>query len=462
MKLYFVGICGSMMAQMAVGFKKQGYDVTGSDKGFYPPMSTYLEKNHIPMQIGYKESHIHTDIDVAVIGAAITENNPEYLEIKKLGIKHYMGYGGFLRDYFVKKDSIVVVGTYGKTTITGFITYLLDQAGYNPSYAIGGLPINYEDGVRLTDAPWSVCEGDEYINSRIEHLPRFLYYHPTYFVINAAKHDHLDVYKTEEEYIGLFQQGIREMPSIGCVIANIHGENMDQVLSVAHGQDIVRVSTNPNALDAHATIALTKIIYKGDETQFSVKAQDHISTYTTKLLGTHNIRNLVMGIALAKKLGITEEHIEKAVEGYKGIQRRLEIRREQPFLVIDDLAHSAVKAQSSIDAIYEKFPNRRLIALFEPHTLSSRLRSSLHLYTGQFLHTHEVLIAPVYHPLSVPQEERITSEDIAKAIGNQAKPFATFMSLKEYIEIHMQPDDILLFMTSGNFGGLIDYFSKRL
>src|SRR5579872_5512897 len=244
MRIHFVGVCGVMMAPLAVAMQDAGHSVSGSDKGFYPPISDYLKANHMNILVGYKESHIPDDLDLAVIGAAITPNNPEYLEIVKKGIRHYMGYGQFLHDFVIKKNSIVVAGTYGKTTITAFLAHLLQTAQFDPTYAIGAIPVNSDHGVRLANSEWSVCEGDEYINSRIDFIPRFMFYSPTFLIVNAVKYDHLDVYKTESDYITAYKNLIASMPEGSTVIVNADGEHIqDVVQDFASTRNIVFVGT---------------------------------------------------------------------------------------------------------------------------------------------------------------------------------------------------------------------------
>jgi UDP-N-acetylmuramate: L-alanyl-gamma-D-glutamyl-meso-diaminopimelate ligase len=463
MKIYFVGICGVMMAPIAVAMKKKGYNVEGSDKGIYPPISDYLRNNDITLHLGYKAEHIPSDIDMAVIGAGILPDNPELQQLEKMGVKTYIGYGKFLEEYEVKKNSIVCVGTYGKTTITSFIAFLLDQAGYNESFAIGGLPRNFPDGVRLTDSDWSVTEGDEYINARTDRISRFLYYHPTHLVFSAAKYDHGDVFPTEESYITSFSTLIEKMPSDSKVYADTTGEHVREILDKVGGNKrIVWVNTNPET-SQQADISLQSISYTPTGTQFSITTKDGESLqFETPVLGSYVVKDIVMGIAVGIDLGIDLEIIVKAVKEFMGVKRRLEVRRLEPFMVIEDLAHSPVKAQASIDSLRERYPDRKIIAVFEPHTLASKMKSSLPLYDDGFNHADEVLIAPLYHPKSVPEDEQISVIDIVSHIGKNAKGFEDFETLKQYLTEHTSNGDILLFMSSGAFGGLINEMSSIL
>lgn len=458
MKIYFVGICGVMMAPIAVAMRDQGHEVSGSDKGFYPPISTYLNNRQIPMLAGYKREHITKDIDIAVISSAIGEKNVEYQQLKELGIKCYLGYASFLQDYLIKKNSIVCVGTYGKTTITAFIAYMLEVAGYDPSFAIGGIPMNFPDGVCITDGEYSVVEGDEYIDSRLteKQTPKFMFYHPRILILSAAKYDHLDVYPNVSSYMQSYRDCIAQMSEGSLIIANRDGENIREVLAGFEDRYSI-IYTSAKEGDTYAK--LLSIPSTGNGRSFEVEHNGHAYIFTTPLLGDHNIRNLLMGIALGFYMGIQLENIQEAVSNFTGVKRRLEIRKTGPYMVIDDLAHSPIKAQSSIDAVKQAYPDKKLTVVFEPHTLSSRLRSSLPLYSGYFTHADTVLIAPVYHEHAVDEQERVSSTDIAMQIGSNAQGFSSFNELKTYLEKAMQPGDILLFMSSGNIGGLVDYFS---
>ncbi len=461
MKIYFVGICGVMMAPLAVSMQEKGHEVEGSDKGFYPPISTYLQEHNIPIKVGFKTEHITGDIDIAVVGPAILQNNVEYLKIKELGIKHFVGYAGFIEEYVLKPQSIVAAGTYGKTTISSFISLLLEKAGMHPTFAIGGIPLNFSDGVRITDSDWSVIEGDEYINSRVDPVAKFLYYHPSIFIINAAKYDHIDIYKSEDEYINAYRKGIELMHEDGSIFVNKHGDNIDKVTGgFEDSRKIFVVNTDIKDPDREVYASLIDYIYEAHGIRFRIQVGEQHYEFFTSIIGIHNIQNLVMGIAVGMYLDIDMEILQSTVEEFKGVRRRLEIRKEKPYIVIDDLAHSPIKAAASIAAVKERFPHQKIMAVFEPHTLSSRLKDSLEGYTGYFDDADKIYVAPVYHPDAVPEDSRVTSNDIAQAIGHDACGFDTFDALKQEIESEINEGDILLFMSSGNFGGLINYFSS--
>lgn len=460
MKIYFIGICGVMMAPLAVAFKMRGDKVEGSDKGFYPPMSSVLEENGIKMHIGFKESHIPKDSDYVIVGASILPSNPEFMYVKMSKIPYSLGYAPVLEKYLIKDNSVVVIGTYGKTTITGFLSHLLTLNNDNPNFAIGGIPLNASNGVAITESNWSIVEGDEYLNSRLDPIAKFMYYHPKYLLVNAIKYDHLDFYKTEDAYLDSFLQVLGKVPPNGKIIANSDGENMQKVIDKLPSKEhILYVSTktgNKNFCD----VALLNYQYEKETISFTVKIYEEEVKFTSPLIGLHNIQNLVMGIAFAVSIHIELSIIKEAILTYKGIRRRLEVRSINSFLIIDDLAHSPVKAQSSILAVKEKYPDRQIIAIFEPHTLSSRLHSSLNSFRGYFDKADKVFIAPVYHPAAVPMHERVTSHEIAKIIGASSEGFDSFQALQETIISTAKYGDILLFMTSGNMGGLIEYFSK--
>ena len=238
--IHFIGIGGTAMASLAVAFQAAGFRVTGSEpKEIFPPMSELLKKNKISYYFPFNIKKMGRPDEVVVGNAHYSDSNPEvkYVQENNLKLKHFPR---LVEKYLIKKKSVVVAGTYAKTTVSSMLAWVLEQAGKKPNYLIGGLPINFGQGARISPSKggrkdeWSVVEGDEYpAASPWDFSPKFKYYHPKYLVLTSAEWDHMDIYKTRADYIKVFKDLVKKVPKDGLIIAKLGGENLDEVLKVA-------------------------------------------------------------------------------------------------------------------------------------------------------------------------------------------------------------------------------------
>jgi UDP-N-acetylmuramate: L-alanyl-gamma-D-glutamyl-meso-diaminopimelate ligase len=333
--IHFIGICGVTMAPLAVLYKEMGWEVTGSDKAFFPPMSTYLEKNGIKIMPGFKKEHLEGNPDMVVVMAFITQKNPEIVEAKrkKIPIKVY---ADVLPELIEKENSIVIAGDCGKTSTTAVVSWVLEKAGYNPNFMIGGLPKNFEHGIRKTNSNWSVMEGDEYPASSWGSTPRFLYYNPKYLILTDVRWDHMDKFPTEKIYISMFEKLVRRVPESGAIIANSEGQNVRKVIQKAK---------------AHV------IFY--DSASFK--------NFPSPFKGNIWRQNCAAAIALARCLGVEDRVTRAALKTFRGIRRRQEVRAKMGnIVVVDDYAHTPVKVAGGLEAISKMFPAYQLYVIYEP------------------------------------------------------------------------------------------------
>jgi len=333
--VHIIGIAGVTMAPLAVLYGELGWKVTGSDRAFFPPMSTYLEKHEIEIMPGYKAEHLKPKPDLILVMAFITKKNPELAYAIKQKIP-YKAYGEVLPDLIERKHSVVVAGSRGKTTITALATWLLEVAGRNPNFMIGGLARNFEGGIRKTDSPWSVIEGDEYPIAQWKKTSRFLAYAPRYLILSGAAWDHMDMFPTKKAYQNTFKKLVQNIPPTGFIIANIQGENLKPVLKKAtapiHWYDV-----------------------------------DKPSIFTPPYKGRGWKENTAAVVALGQKLGIPDEVIHRSLSTFKGIKRRQEIRyTNKNIVIIDDNAHSPEKVEGALETTMAQYPNASIIAVYEP------------------------------------------------------------------------------------------------
>lgn len=338
--VHIVGICGVTMAPLAVLYKKMGWKVTGSDRGFFPPMSTYLEKNGIHIMPGFKKERLDPSLDFVLASAFITDKNPEVLEARRRNIPVKV-YADVLPDLVEKENSVIIAGDCGKTSTTALVAWILEKAGYNPNFMIGGLPRNFEHGIRKTESNWSVMEGDEYVASSWDNTPRFLYYHPKYLIVTDAAWDHMDKFTTEWSYIRAFWQLIKKVPHDGAIIAHANGRNIKRVVKTK-----VLKRTN-----------IPLVFYE------SMDSDNFILPYPGRIWK----ENCAAAIVLARHLGIPDATIKEALATFLGVKRRQEVRcKSENIVLVDDNAHTPMKVKGALGVISEMFPRYVRCVIYEP------------------------------------------------------------------------------------------------
>ncbi len=495
-RVHFIGICGTAMAPIAKMMKDMGFEVTGSDKGFFPPVSLYLKKNKLNIELGYKKEHITSklgsrpdgprsdgprSIDFVVIGNAVAENNEEVQEVLKRKIPYY-SYPEILRKYLVKEKSIVIAGEYGKTTITSAVSFLFYKAGLKPSFMFGGVSLNFKSAVEnYTGSSGSgssgsgsagfgpigrisVVEGDEYNSAFYDKRSKFLHYNGKYVLITSLEWDHVDLFPTFDDYIASFKKLVEGIPEDGILFLNKDDKNIHHVVDSAKCK-ILYYSYMDNSADLY----IKKVSYKDGYTEFVTSDPDlsDLKTYKTTLIGKHNLQNLVGAILVARSFGIPYESLKKSIFEFKGVKRRLEIRyRDDDVIIIDDFAHSQVKVKTSIDAVRENFKEAslkragsksyRIIAVFEPDTMSARSRKTLNWYKTVFNNADKVIITDMYRSNSL--EEGFSQYDLVNLIKEQGidASYVSNQDVAKFLYDNSQKNDLILFMSSRNFQGGID------
>ncbi len=457
-RIHFIGICGSAMAPIAVEMKNKGFNVSGSDKGFFPPISLYLEKHNMGIQLGYKKEHITDDISFVILGNTVGEKNPEFLEAKEKNIP-ILSYPELLEQYLVKENSIVITGEYGKTTITSFLAFVFSKLNINPSYMYGGISLNLDDSVKINDSNYSIIEGDEYNASPIDKNSKFLYYHPKYLILTSLLWDHVDLFPKESDYIDSFKKLILKLPEDGILFINKDDISTNKIYPISNKNiKIINYSVKDKSTEYYGEI----VEYKDGVIKFLV---NNTYKFETPLLGEHNISNLVAGISLCLTLGIEYNNLYSVVKEFLGAKRRLEIRyRSDKLIVIDDFAHSPYKIKASIQAVKKSFPNSNIISIFEPHSMSSRDKKTIQWYENIFNNSDKVIITDIYKKEALSEITRLNSEDIVKVVRNNVQNtiYTKNIDLIDSIESSLTGNDIVLFMSSGSFQGMLEKYVNKL
>lgn len=460
-KLYFLGIGGIAMANLACLLKSKGYSVSGSDLDTFGP-SAILLKAH---GINYFKNHNPENIkkfkpNITVIGNAIQRGNPslEYILNNRLP---YCSMPEIIKNELLRnKKSIVITGTSGKTTTTAILAWILFKAGLKPTALIGGIANNFNSGFATGNGHYAVIEGDEYNSSFYDSSPKFIHYLPHIALINNIQPDHLDIYGSLEEIIKAFRKLPRLVPQNGLLVLNAGDKNSVLLKNDAR----CNVETFGQGLPGQGGSVMAKnvkTIPTGLEFELHLKGKV-LGRIKTGLLGKHNVENILAASTIALNIGISFKKLAEAMETFRGVKRRLEIILDKPGIrIIDDFAHNPDKVLASLSALRSHFPKHRIIAIFEPRTGSSRRKFFQYAYPPSFKPADLVYIAEPFKKEALNKEEVFSSKQLVTNLntqGTEAYALPTADSIVAHLKKNLaktskQPT-IITVMTSGEFDGI--------
>lgn len=460
-KVHFIGICGVAMSAVATALWQKGYKVTGSDAGFFPPVSTHLTNLGIPYYAGFHpEKMIEGGVpDFVVVGNATATKNPEFLYVQEHNIP-YKSYPEAMGEFLIQKNSIVVAGTYGKTTSSALLTHIFRHANLKPSYMIGGLMQNNLPSANIDTGDWSIVEGDEYSTAKWDKRAKFMHYRPTHLLLTAVKWDHADIYPTEEFYFNAFRELLKLLPRNGQVIACLDTDTLPNLLSEA---DIPFTSygKHDKAQYRYGNISQSP---KGIE--FDIVYHGKIYKIDSPMLGMYNAENITGCFALAHSIGIAPGDISDAIKTFPGMKRRLEKRYENDVTIIDDIAHSPEKAKSILANLKTIYPGSTIVTVFEPNT-GNRTPQSKPAYSTAFKDADEIVI-PKLTKLKVDTahpEKTFEGDELAKTIREShanVHHIEDDEKLVEYLVHNRKKGDVIAFLGSHGFRGMIEETIKHL
>lgn len=451
--IHLIGICGTGMASLAGLLSGLGFKVTGSDRSFYPPMSTFLEALNIPLLKGYRAENLDAEPDLVVVGNVVTRDNPEAVGLAGKGIP-YLSFPQALMHFLLEKTKrIVICGTHGKTTTASLAAWLLTTAGLDPVCMIGGIPRNFDSGCRLGAGGYSVVEGDEYDTAFFDKGPKFLHYRPDIAILTSVEFDHADIYRNMDHLRESFHKLINIIPPSGLLIAN--GDD-PEVRSLASASACRVVSYG---FSRSCSVTASGISNKNGLTAFlAIKDGQTIKELFTPLYGMHNVSNLLAVTALSDALGIPAETLALAFSTFRGVKRRQEVVGEPAGItVLDDFAHHPTAVAATIRAVRGKFGGRRLVAVFEPRSNSSRTNLFQEAYSKAFNDADLAFIPDPQNLEKIPLEERFSSTRLVQDLntaGIQAVHSKTTEELLERLSRSAKPGDVILSMSNGAFDNL--------
>lgn len=448
MKIHILGICGTFMGGVALLARALGHNVTGSDVNVYPPMSETLVASGIPIQFGYEPSVIDAQTELVIIGNTISRNNPCVDYVLNQGIKYTSGAAWIGDNILHHQHVLAVAGTHGKTTTTALLTWILETAGQNPGFLIGGVPKNFTQTARLGSGKYFVIEADEYDTAFCDKRSKFLHYRPRTLIMNNLEFDHADIFPDLEAIKKQFQFLLRTVPSNGIVIYPKSDIHIPDVIS--RGCWAQQVITG----DDHSWH--TKLL-KADGSAFECYFFDEKrATITWSLVGDHNIHNALTAIAAAESIGVSMCNIEKAFATFQNVKRRLEVRGcVNAVTVYDDFAHHPTAIAATIDGLRKRVKHERIIVIAQLGSNSMRMGAYRDALAPSFNGADAV------HVLR-PEDKKWDVVFVLKPLGNKVFVHDTVDSIVSDVSQQVVAHDHILIMSNKGFEGIHDKLLKSI
>ena len=448
MHFHFLGICGTLMGSVAAALKERGHVVTGSDAGVYPPMSTFLASRDIAIQSPFAAANIPSPTDLIVIGNAMTRGNPEVEEVLNRKLP-YISLPEALRTHFLGgKRNFVVTGTHGKTTTSALLAWMLERAGRNPTYLIGGIPANLGQGARFTDSEICVLEGDEYDTAFFDKRSKFVHYLPECVIINNIEFDHADIYRDLDEIILSFTRLVNIVPANGLILVNADDPNVTRAVAKSPAPLL------PVGLTAAGDGRICEIVEQESGTSFTIFGE----LFTMSLGGEFNVRNAAMAIAAARFAGLNFGEIRSALAAFEGVKRRQEMRGEvNGIAVMDDFGHHPTAIAGTLASLRHRRPTGRLWAIFEPRSNTTRRNIFQQALPLAFAQADGVILARVARLDQLPEAERLDPERVITDIAAMGKPAfyeADTAAIVRRTASLARSGDLVVVFSNGGFDGI--------
>jgi UDP-N-acetylmuramate: L-alanyl-gamma-D-glutamyl-meso-diaminopimelate ligase len=444
------------MGTVAAMFRELGLQVTGSDQAVYPPMSDFLRDRGIVFHEGYAEKNLSPKPDLAIVGNALSRGNPELEAVLSHRIP-FVSLPELLRGWFLYKTrNLVVSGTHGKTTTSTMLAFLLEKADIHPSWFIGGVPLDLPGGCHHGTGSFWVIEGDEYDTSFADKRSKFLHYLPELVILNNVEFDHADIYPDLAAIQKSFRQLLQQVPGNGLALINADDPN---ALAVAQDApcEILEVGSGPQAA---ARYQILKADASGS--RFTLNGQE----FHLQLAGKHNVHNASMALCAAHTLGLPLDKLAAILPTFRGVRRRLEVRAEaNGITLVDDFGHHPSALRESIAALRGKYPGRRLWALFEPRSNTTR-RGIFQDELAQYLSAADgVYITEIARKEQIDPQMRLDPKKIADDIRKAGRESFYLPGPEEILKDilpRLKSGDVVAVFTNGSFGGLVGKLAAAL
>ncbi len=448
-RIHIMGVCGTAMGSIAGMLKDAGYEVRGSDTGVYPPMSDYLAELEIPIMEGFVASNLAWGPELVVVGNVIRAIYEEAAALTA-GELPYCSFPHVLGELFLKDaHSIVVSGTHGKTTTTAIAAWLADSAGANPGYLVGGIVQGWDRTARAGGGSLFVIEGDEYDTAFFDKQPKFVHYRANTAILTSVEFDHADIYADLDAIKASFKRLVQGLPSDGCLVARWDHPNVREVSAdcpcairrYGPGQEW---DGEVKSVDPETGKMTFTVLLEGKP----------FGTFTSSLVGEHNLYNQVAAVAALNFYGLKPVQLSEGFESFEGIKRRQQIRGTVAGItVLDDFAHHPTAVEVTTAALKMRFAGRRLWIVFEPRSNTSRRKVFQQRYAESFAGADQIILKAT-PDLRIEESERMDPEQLAadlRAKGHEAICLAETDDVIANLAANAMEGDVIAFFSNGAF-----------
>ena len=450
--VHLTAIAGVGMASLAGMLRAAGYDVTGSDQAIYPPMSDVLASLGIAVREGYRPENLEPRPDLVIAGNAMSRGNLEVEAMLAAGIPYCSMPEALMRFFMQSRRRAVVVGTHGKTTTSAMLSWVLHETGGDPSFMVGGASRNFPQNFRLGSGPWFVAEGDEYDTAFFDKGPKFLHYDPDALLLNAIEFDHADIYRDLDHVKSAFRTLLERLRTTAVLAACADFPEVRNVVA-ASGREAVLFGNGPGA--AWRAEAVRD---DGTATRFTVVGPGVRRDAMLPLPGAINVANAIGVVTLTHLMGVPLDGVIAALATFKGVKRRQEVIAEgRGITVIDDFAHHPTAVAGTLAALRGRYPGRRIWALFEPRSNTTRRKVFQDAFADAFAAADRVTFGGVHRRDQLPEAERLSVDDVIaslRARGRAAESAEDPDAIAALVADQVAPGDVVVMMSNGGFGGL--------
>ncbi len=441
MRVHFIAIGGSAMHNLAIALHKKGFTVTGSDDEIRDPSRSRLDQHGLlPATEGWNPERISNELDAVILGMHAREDNPELARAQELGV-HVYSYPEYLYSVSKDKKRLVIAGSHGKTTITSMILHALKAQRLDFDYMVGAQLEGFDTMVGITDAPIMVLEGDEYLSSPIDRRSKFLHYRPHATIISGIAWDHINVFPEYDGYVDQFRKLIQSIEPGGHLIYYKGDEELPALAGETSTQNLKVI-----AYDSPTYVTTD------ESTVVSFNGVD----YHLQVFGAHNLQNLEAAREMCATIGISGHDFYSSMGSFTGAAKRMEFVAENAHsVVIKDFAHAPSKVKATVNGVREKYPDKRVVAVFELHTFSSLNKAFLPQYAGALDAADIAMVS--YDPAVVAHKKlpEISIEDVASGFANKSvQVFQGVQPMVNQLKENQGDNTVYLIMTSGGFAGI--------
>jgi UDP-N-acetylmuramate: L-alanyl-gamma-D-glutamyl-meso-diaminopimelate ligase len=460
--IHLVGICGTGMGSLAGLLKDAGYEVTGSDESVYPPMSTMLEERGIRVLQGYRAEHLEVRPDLVVIGNVASSRNPEAAAVIERHIPYLSMPQAIGRLFLRGRHPIVIAGTHGKTTTAALMAWVLDSAGRQPSFLVGGVLRNFDRSFGVGSGEEFVIEGDEYETSFFDKASKFLHYQPRTAILTSVEYDHAEMFPDLESVKEAFRRFVALIPRDGLLIGCDDDPNVREIAA-----SCAVCAVAPYGVGEGPGWRGRVLASDSEGMDFEITRDGRVfGRFRSLLSGIQNLRNIVAVTAAAAARGVSPDAIGQGLRTFAGVRRRQEVLGEAGGVtILDDFAHHPTAVRLTLDGLMQRYAGRRLWAIFEPRTNTSRRSVFQRDYAESFDSADRVVISAVDHPERAPEGQRFSAERLVedlRARGRDAHFIPDVSGIIDFVVRETRDGDVVAVMSNGAFGGIHERLLRSL